>query len=139
MCLFTPMTALVVPSLQLSILLALMASPQPLICPHSQGCCLGWVRKPEGTSVETSLLFWLLLTGVNSYHKAWGMAPYVSVVMWACLALTNMEMTRSFYCKITSVFLQLTCYRTLDNLPFHQLLQVPKMLNYVWLRTHLQK
>lgn len=59
--------------------------------------CLGWVRKPEGTDADTSLLFWLLLTRVNCYHKAWRMAPYVSVLMWACLALRNMERSVSFW------------------------------------------
>lgn len=95
MCLFAPMTPLALwaqlPSPQLSILLAPAASPQPLIGPHTAGSCLGQVREPEGAGADTSLLFWLLLTGVNCYHKAWRMAEYVSVVMWACLALRNME------------------------------------------------
>lgn len=84
MCLFTPVTLLparsTIPSPQLSILLA-----------HAPWSCLGRVRKPEGTDTDASLLFWLLLTGVNCYHKAWRTAPYVSAVMWACLALRNTE------------------------------------------------
>lgn len=63
----------------------------------------GWVRKPEGTDADTSLLFWLLLTGVNCYHKAWRMALCVSVVMWACLAIRNME--SSLFLTTLSVFL----------------------------------
>lgn len=111
-CLFTPMTPLALwaqlPSPQLRIhwihWLALAPSPQSLIGSHTPGRCLCWVRKPEGTNVESSLLFWFLLTGVNCYHKAWRMAPYVSVVMWACLALRNMERIRSFFAKLSVFF-----------------------------------
>ena len=38
-----------------------------------------------------------------------------------------------------SAFLQLICWWTLHRLPFHQLLQAEKMLNYVWQSPQLQK
>lgn len=85
------------------------------------------------TNVDTSLLLWLQLTGVNSNHKAWRTAVCVSVVMWASLALRNRKMCL-FLTKVTF----LSPNRTLDNLPFHQLTQVPNMLQ-VWFQTALKK
>lgn len=59
------------------------------------------------------------------------MALYVSVVMWARLAIGNAECSlvcffSSSFDKVISVPFQLSCYRTSHNLPFHQLSLVPK-------------
>lgn len=55
-------------TLQLSVSLASAPSPQPLIGPHTEEA----PRPGQGknTDVDTGLLLWLQLTGVNSNHKA---------------------------------------------------------------------
>lgn len=106
MCLFAPMTPLALwaqlPSPQLSLIGLCAVTSASDWTTHARKLP-GWVRQLKGTIADTSLLFWLLLTRVNCYHKAWRTALYVSVVMWACLAIRNMESSR-FLTKLSVFF-----------------------------------
>lgn len=91
-------------------------------------------KKLERTNVDTSLLLWLQLTGVNSNHQAWRTALCVSVVMWASLALRNRRK-----CLFMTPGTFLSPDGTLEILPFRQRRHGPKMFYQVWLQSDVKQ